>query len=142
MGGSSAKVVSLLATHGEGEPTDNSQAFYEWMKEADDGTLSSVKYTVFGLGNKQYEHYNSMGKWCDRRMKELGAERFFKLGLGDDDDNLEGDFEEWKEALWKQLCPEDSVSRAAPAPNYVAEMLPSKSQKLKSVESAGALPFR
>lgn len=40
---------------------------------------------VFGLGNKTYEHYNSMGKFVDKKLEEFGAERVFELGLGDDD---------------------------------------------------------
>lgn len=40
---------------------------------------------VFGLGNKTYEHFNSMGRFVDKRLEELGADRVFKLGEGDDD---------------------------------------------------------
>jgi len=40
---------------------------------------------VFGLGNKTYENFNSMGKFVDKKLEELGAERVFELGLGDDD---------------------------------------------------------
>jgi len=40
---------------------------------------------VFGLGNKTYENFNSMGKFVDHRLEELGASRVFELGLGDDD---------------------------------------------------------
>ena len=42
-------------------------------------------FKVFGLGNKTYEHYNEMGTYVDKRLEELGAERIFELGLGDDD---------------------------------------------------------
>ena len=42
-------------------------------------------FQVFGLGNKTYEHYNSMGIFVDKRLEELGGERVFELGLGDDD---------------------------------------------------------
>lgn len=62
---------------------------------ADNGALlmdfaASVKFCdwifqVFGLGNKTYEHYNEIGKICDKKLEELGAERIFELGLGDDD---------------------------------------------------------
>jgi len=40
---------------------------------------------VFGLGNKTYENYNSMGKFVDKKLEQLGAERVYELGLGDDD---------------------------------------------------------
>lgn len=47
--------------------------------------LISVPLQVFGLGNKTYEHFNAMGKYVDKRLEELGAQRIFELGLGDDD---------------------------------------------------------
>ena len=40
---------------------------------------------MFALGNKTYEHYNKTGKDMDKKLEELGAERVFELGLGDDD---------------------------------------------------------
>lgn len=40
---------------------------------------------MFALGNKTYEHYNAMGKYVDQRLAELGAQRIFDLGMGDDD---------------------------------------------------------
>ena len=40
---------------------------------------------MFGLGNKTYEHYNSTGIYVDKRLEELGAERVYEIGLGDDD---------------------------------------------------------
>lgn len=44
-----------------------------------------VAFQVFGLGNKTYEHFNAMGKYVDKRLEELGAQRIFELGMGDDD---------------------------------------------------------
>uniref|UniRef100_A0A4W3H6G6 P450 (cytochrome) oxidoreductase a n=1 Tax=Callorhinchus milii TaxID=7868 RepID=A0A4W3H6G6_CALMI len=92
-----------VATYGEGDPTDNAQDFYDWLQETD-ADLSGVKYTVFGLGNKTYEHFNAMGKYLDKRLEELGAERIFDLGVGDDDGNLEEDFITWREQFWPALC--------------------------------------
>ncbi|XP_060612712.1 NADPH--cytochrome P450 reductase isoform X1 [Anolis sagrei] len=95
--------VFCMATYGEGDPTDNAQDFYDWLQETD-ADLSGLKFAVFGLGNKTYEHFNAMGKYVDKRMEELGAQRIFELGLGDDDGNLEEDFITWREQFWPAVC--------------------------------------
>lgn len=96
-------VIFCMATYGEGDPTDNAQEFYEWLQQTD-VELTGLRYTVFGLGNRTYEHYNSVGKYVDKRLEELGAERVYQLGLGDDDSNIEEDFVTWKEGFWPSVC--------------------------------------
>lgn len=76
--------VFCLATYGEGDPTDNAQEFYEWLRE-DGRELNDLHYAVFGLGNKTYEHYNAVGKYVDKRLTEMGGVRVCELGMGDDD---------------------------------------------------------
>lgn len=98
-----ALAVFCMATYGEGDPTDNAQDFYDWLQETDTD-LSGFKYAVFGLGNKTYEHFNAMGKYLDKRLEELGGERIFELGMGDDDGNLEEDFITWREQFWPAVC--------------------------------------
>ncbi|XP_026564441.1 NADPH--cytochrome P450 reductase [Pseudonaja textilis] len=95
--------VFCMATYGEGDPTDNAQDFYDWLQDTD-AKLSGITYAVFGLGNKTYEHFNAMGKFVDKRLEELGAQRIFELGLGDDDGNLEEDFITWREQFWPAVC--------------------------------------
>lgn len=95
--------IFCVATYGEGDPTDNAQEFYEFLQNGDE-QLDGVQYTVFGLGNKTYEHYNAMGKYVDKRMTELGAIKVYDLGLGDDDANMEDDFITWKDAMWPKVC--------------------------------------
>lgn len=76
--------VFFMATYGEGDPTDNAQEFFEWLNGG--GTdLNGLRYAVFGLGNKTYEHYNKIGIFLDEKLEQLGAERIYELGLGDDD---------------------------------------------------------
>lgn len=95
--------VFCVATYGEGDPTDNAQEFFEWLNNG--GTeLKGLRYAVFGLGNKTYEHYNKVAKYLDERLAQLGAERVFELGLGDDDGNIEEDFITWKEKFWFAIC--------------------------------------
>ena len=71
--------VFCLATYGEGDPTDNAQEFFDWLQSGG-GDLSGMKFAVFGLGNKTYEHFNSMAKYVDKRLEELGAKRIHQLG--------------------------------------------------------------
>ncbi|XP_060572086.1 NADPH--cytochrome P450 reductase-like [Ruditapes philippinarum] len=95
--------IFCMATYGEGDPTDNAQEFYEWLQTGD-VELTGVKFAVFALGNKTYEHYNAMGKYVDKRIEELGGERVFELGQGDDDGNIEEDFVTWREKFWPAVC--------------------------------------
>ncbi|CAF0881398.1 unnamed protein product [Adineta steineri] len=95
--------VFCLATYGEGDPTDNAQEFYEWLRE-DGRELQNLHYAVFGLGNKTYEHYNAIGKNVDKRLDELGGVRICEVGLGDDDGNIEDDFMAWTTTFWENVC--------------------------------------
>lgn len=101
-----------MATYGEGDPTDNAQEFHEWLLGGN-STLQGLRYAVFGLGNKTYEHFNSMGIYVDSRLAELEAERVYELGLGDDDGNIEEDFITWKEGLWPAVCNTFGISAEA-----------------------------
>ena len=97
-----ALIVFVVATYGEGDPTDNAQALYEWLHEEQD--LAGLNFAIFGLGNKTYEHYNSMGRYFDKRLEELGAYRVCERGEGDDDANIEEDFVNWREKFWPTVC--------------------------------------
>lgn len=61
--------VFLMATYGEGDPTDTSKDFVDWLKDGDgslaaaaEPPLRNMSFTVFGLGNRQYEKFNAVGK--------------------------------------------------------------------------------
>lgn len=105
----------VLATYGEGEPTDNAVEFYEFITgddpsfsgggSADEKPLSNLKYVAFGLGNNTYEHYNSMVRNVNKALEKLGGQRIGDAGEGDDGaGTMEEDFLAWKEPMWTALC--------------------------------------
>lgn len=109
--------VFVLATYGEGEPTDNAVEFWEHMVAGEDvpdfsagdyvdaeKPLTNLHYVMFGLGNKTYEHYNSVCRRVDEKLEKLGASRIGERGEGDDDGSLEEDFLSWKDDMWKAVC--------------------------------------
>lgn len=107
--------VFVLATYGEGEPTDNAVEFYEFIGSEDvsfaeggsidDKPLSKLNYVAFGLGNNTYEHYNSMVRNVDKYLTKLGGTRLGAAGEGDDGaGTMEEDFLAWKEPMWTAVA--------------------------------------
>lgn len=106
--------IFVLATYGEGEPTDNAVEFYEFIsgddvsfseKGSDDSPLSNLSYVAFGLGNNTYEHYNSMVRNVTKHLEKLGAKRIGDAGEGDDGaGTMEEDYLAWKEPMWAAVA--------------------------------------
>ena len=58
-----------------------------------------MTFGVFGLGNKQYEHFAVVGKKVHKAMSALGAVPVVLRGDGDDDDDIDEDFDSWRGQL-------------------------------------------
>ncbi|WRT64992.1 uncharacterized protein IL334_001933 [Kwoniella shivajii] len=104
-----AVVFFVVATYGEGEPTDNAAALMELLSDTEvefsqgGNRLENLNYVVFGLGNKTYEFYNEIAKKIDNRLTELGAKRIGERGEGDDDKSMEEDYLAWKDPMWESF---------------------------------------
>ena len=75
---------------------------------------------MFGLGNKQYEHFCAVGKRVHKALGALGGKALVRRGDGDDDEDIEADFESWRTELYTGLDKSDvlvksTVSNKPPA---------------------------
>lgn len=105
--------VLLAATAGVGEPPDNARNFSEWLtsqteENASSQSLEGLDFCVFALGNQKAHpnHYNVFGKGLDKKLEALGATRLYELGLGDDGDCIEDDYDTWVEAMIQSVYQE------------------------------------
>ncbi|XP_061660803.1 methionine synthase reductase isoform X2 [Syngnathoides biaculeatus] len=98
-------VVFVVSTTGNGEPPDNALQFVRHIKMK---TLSPIHYkhlhyALLALGNTNYENFCNCGKTIERRLQELGAQKFYATGYADDGVGLELVVEPWLEGLWKAV---------------------------------------
>jgi NADPH-ferrihemoprotein reductase len=96
--------VFMTSVAGVGEPPDNGKKFYNWIMN-NNPALNGLDYCVFGLGSTagHMPYYNVIGKNLDKRLEELGASRVLEIGLGDDGDCIEDDFDNWSANLMELL---------------------------------------
>lgn len=101
--------------------------------------LQGVSFGVFGLGNKQYEHFNAVGKKVHKAMQTLGGKAVVRRGDGDDDGCIDDDFDKWVGELQAALDESDDLvgkkldqngaAATIDVPSYTVEVL-DKSIKL------------
>lgn len=72
-------VTIVISTHGEGEPPDDAELFYEFLMSKRAPKLADLKYSVLALGDSSYVNFCQTGREFDTRLSELGAERFAVL---------------------------------------------------------------
>ncbi|KAF5529472.1 NADPH-cytochrome P450 reductase [Fusarium phyllophilum] len=110
---SSKIAIFVLATYGDGEPTDNAIAFFNVITEdtasfslgEQEKPLNNMRYAAFGLGDRTDEHFNPMVRKSTRALSCLGAQNLTAIGEGDDGmGTREEDFLAWKEVMWSDVA--------------------------------------
>lgn len=102
-------VIFILSTFGDGGPTDSAISFSTWLKNASEPL--DMHYSIFGLGDSQYEEFNNMSIFVDSKLKSLQSTCYGDIGMGDSSKNIEQDFLCWKQQiLWPKLCSFFSIS--------------------------------
>lgn len=74
-----------------------------WVRTTGTDVSQGVSFGIFGLGNKQYEHFCAVGRRVQAAMLGLGASSVIRNGEGDDDEDIEADFDKWREELFEVL---------------------------------------
>lgn len=103
-------VIFVMATYGEGEPTDNATSCYEFISSDEPpftgvNPLENLNYAAFGLGNHTYEHFNFVVRNLTKSLDALGALVVGPVGEGDEGaSSTEDDFMAWKESFWATLA--------------------------------------
>ncbi|KAJ5546092.1 Sulfite reductase subunit beta [Penicillium frequentans] len=105
-------VVFISSTAGQGEFPVNGRSLWEHVKNSGDLDLSSINYSIFGLGDSHYWprkedriYYNKPAKDLDARVAFLGGRKLTDIGLGDDQDPdaYQTGYSEWEPRLWQAL---------------------------------------
>jgi NADPH-ferrihemoprotein reductase len=124
-------VLFILATTGDGEPTDNFRKMYSSFTEAiksasgensnKTGEMAAYSaagvfrqrfFAVFGLGDTSYKYYNKIAVDVDEWLgTKFASQRLVPIGLGDAKDPAQEDhFDTWKELVWDALDTQCSIT--------------------------------
>lgn len=118
--GNKITVGFIVASYGEGGPTDNFSQIFESVVGLDAVNisdspdkpelkklpLSDLRYYIFGLGNSSYQNYNGASITLDQNLTRLGARRIGNFVLGDECNNQEEAFNAWQEEIVKFIVKE------------------------------------
>lgn len=75
--------------------------------------FENIPYAVLGLGDTNYDQFCHMGKMIDKRLKELGGNRFHPLCCADEATGLEDTVEGWKAEIMTLLGKLDQLIAAS-----------------------------
>lgn len=107
--------LSIISTHGEGEPPGAAKKFYDHI-HSNDPKLDKLKYGVLALGDTSYPLFCKAGEDVDHRLSKLGGSRIIDLKKCDTD--YEAEAEAWFENVLQKLGGSNgnaAIQSAAPA---------------------------
>lgn len=104
-------LVLVVATHGDGDPADDTRAFYDFVLGRRAPRLPDLRFAVLGLGDASYPKFCHVARLLDERLAELGAHRMAPRGECDVEVELVAG--PWLAQTSSLLVAEAAPSRAA-----------------------------
>lgn len=105
-------IIFVTSTAGQGEFPNNGKGFWDELKQSQDLDLSSIRFSVFGLGDSKYwprkedkHYYNKPAVDLFNKLEFYGGVQLAGLGLGDDQDpdGFNTGYDEWLPQIWTAL---------------------------------------
>ena len=148
-------LLIVVSTQGNADPPDNAKLFYRSLlrRSLPPSFLSSLHFSVFGLGDSSYPTYNAIARRVYQRMLDLGAVSVCRRGLGDDQDEFgyEEGWEAWTGELWTSMkqrlqwmrdTNDDDIDRSLrPPPPFAVTMEERKEEEQEAAEAAKSSPW-
>ena len=111
------RLLVVCSTWGDGEPPDNAAAFWSRLSDGAAPRLESLRYSVLGLGDRNYADFCGAARKIDERLEALGARRVAPRAECDGGDRAP--FTAWVEAVWPSLDSVDSVGAPPSVPSPI-----------------------
>ncbi len=97
-------IIFILSTYGEGDPSDNTAGFWDWITHDQGASLKNARYAAFGLGNSNYKYYNRVVTVVAEKFEAFGATQLLPTARADDAlRSTEEDFVTWKTDLFSMF---------------------------------------
>lgn len=95
--------IFILSTYGEGDPSDNTTEFWDWIGKAKEQrvSLQNLRYVAFGLGNSNYKFFNRVVDVVVEVLEALKAKALMPMAKANDAQGAtQEDFMAWKDDLF------------------------------------------
>jgi cytochrome P450/NADPH-cytochrome P450 reductase len=137
--------LAIVTSTYNGHPPDNACAFTRRLDGDAPDHAADLVYAVFGCGHSDWvTTFQAIPRRIDARLAAWGAARLIPAGEGDANDDLEGAFDTWSQALFESLTKHFGLSTHTAethGPQYAVEVGPPQAAN-PFVASFGALPMR
>ena len=98
-------VLFSVSTYGDGDPSDSALFFWSDVELLAPGSLASLRYSVYALGDSSYADFCGFGRKLDEELAAKGATRV--APRRDVDVDYEAGLDSWSSAVFGALTKAD-----------------------------------